>query len=623
MDKGAPDSMTMRLALENMVKQFDRGVIEHALVTTFNFDPGFFERNVLPLICGIALEDLKTKSIEATTRDMFHPLKRTKVVVAYDQNVLQGARGGGIRYEILPMHQAHGFFHAKIIVLTGKDHAGKPMVTLMLGSGNMTLSGWAENIEIATWTRVNGANAKELLGFYRYLNNSEKLEPGIEILKMLEDQDGENQTTTPTLFLQYPGHPGGSLISRMLQPQSNDDMHIYSPYWSEKAVLLFRPASDGDPKSMRNVFCYPALVRQRYQFPMDPESVKNAGIQLKAVKAEEGFRHAKVYQWGQYVAVGSANCTVQALETQNNVEAMLRFNGCGFKAPNSQTLDQWSVESQTEEGISPAPLAVLVIADYQKRHYSLRVTVTNKTNCQIWTVCIGSAAFTGQTSDERFIPFTPGLPVERMFTAKWQGNDENGAFNGMVIAQGGTDIEMGFRPKRNLNRIFDDMLRHKSTDREPPSSGQASKGSSQNDDPETDDVDGEDTLATQDTYEFDMYGMYQSFYHLKQDITNPKPNTSSELTLVEIGDTLLDILVAIKQQEITNTLQRWLIMNECWSLIRMLPARQEFENYSDLKHLLDNQVNQILKSDDKLKEYNISAQDLLIWLKKELAYDSQ
>ena len=49
----------MRNALEQMLAQFAGGKPAWALFTTFTFSSTFFEGNVLPLLAGMPLEDLK------------------------------------------------------------------------------------------------------------------------------------------------------------------------------------------------------------------------------------------------------------------------------------------------------------------------------------------------------------------------------------------------------------------------------------------------------------------------------------------------------------------------------------------------------------------------------------
>lgn len=605
------EPMTMRRALELMVDTFhadDGGTIEHALVTTFNFDPGFFERNVLPLICGLKLDDIKSMSLDAAVREMYHPLRRTKVVVAYDQGVLQGVSGGGVRYSILPRHLKDGFFHAKIVVLAGKDAGGKPLATVMVGSGNMTLSGWADNIEVATWVRVNRRDAQELLDFYDYLSAPDELGPGIAILGNITEESLGHE-----LFIQHPSQEK-PLFDRMIATVPSTEMQVYSPYWSERAVRKFAPGG--------RVICYPAKGKSGYQFPVENHLLEDekASIQVMAVKAEERFRHAKAYVWGRYVAVGSANCTDQALHTKKNVEAMLRFEGLKFSVPPSEPLKEWSTALDEEEGIKPAPLEVLVIADYEKRVYQLDIAVSSESRCRSWSLRIGEVVRNRQGMHAEILPFEVNRPVAKVFRVEWQGDDESGYLTGMVIPRGGNDVELGYRPKRSLERIFDDMLRHRQADIRSQTGGRRLSGMVDDTDVEADDVDGEDLSKKGEIFEFDMYGMYQSFFHLRKDIGTLAEGKESENKLTEVVDTLLEILQAVKDGEVSNDLQRWLMVQECMDLVRQLPEQEKFGSFYCLEAELNRKLLEVLQRDDELKRYKISPEALLGWVRQELGY---
>lgn len=605
------DANTMRHALEQMVSVFEGGDIDHALITTFNFDPGFFERNVLPLLCGLTLDDLKTRSQDALIRDMYYPLQKTKIVVAYDQGVLQGVSGGGLRYSILPQHQANGFFHAKLIVLAGKSATGGPLATVMVGSGNMTLSGWAENIEVATWISVNRKNAEELLGFYEYLKAPEDLRAGVDILDSIEDAN-----PGPDLFLQYSTQQNGLLFDRIFTPLAGNEIHVYSPYWSEEAVRRFATNASSTRQSVR---CYPTIGSKGYQFPVASAQLENSGIQLYAVKGEERFRHAKVYVWDTYVAVGSANCTLQALHTRNNVEAMLRFDRHSFPMPPSERLTEWITEPEEEEGIKPVPLEVLIVADYVQRRYQLLLTVTSKSRCDSWSLRVGDIRRSGQGSLQEAIPFEKNKAVARLYRVEWQGSDGSGFLIGMIIPKGGNDVELGYRPKRNLERIFEDMLRHRPVGGGTPHGGTGPVDADEFSDVEGDEPDGDDSPQEGEAFEFDMYGMYQSFFHMRKDLVASKKD---KLKRNEIADTLLEILQAVKDKEVTNELQRWLIIQECMDLARDLPECKRLQSFSGLKKELDSALEKVLKKDKVLTRYKISPRDFASWVRRELGHAS-
>ena len=604
------EALTMRSGLLQMLQEFRRGSIDHVLVTTFNFDPGFFERNVLPLFCGLTLEDLKEKSVDALTRDMYYPLKKTRVVVAYDQSVLNGVSGGGIRYALLPRHVPGGFFHAKLVVVLGKDERGANIGAVMVGSGNMTYSGWANNVEVAGWTLLNKGHVHELSNFYQYLNAPEELGAASDILSQISDEQ-----TRPDLFLQYPDHPHGPLYGRIFPEDLSGDLHIFSPYWSEEAIRAFSKAK---------LTCYPAKGHNGFQFPVAKQQLGLSGstIEVKAIKGEEQFRHVKAYFWGQHAAIGSANCTRQALHTQGNVEAMLRFNGGKIELPEAAPLDAWNTDSNSEEEVKPAPLGLLIVADYKKRAYEIDLSVSSKERCSSWAISIGEQKVLGQGLTQRTLRFEANKPVARVFRVAWNGSDGEGYLTGMIIPRGGNEVELGYRPKRNLTRILDDMLRHRAAGTAPPKKRGERDDADGVPDDLTDDSTGEAPVGDGELFEFDMYGMYQSFFHLRKDLTLASSVPDRTVQEEEIADTLLEILQAVKDGEVSNDLQRWLMVQECMDLANRLPNRERFSALNDLETKLTTGLSQILQNDKELQRYKIQPDALLNWVRTELGYGS-
>jgi hypothetical protein len=597
------NTQTMREGLLQMVEAFNGGRIEHALFTTFNFDPNFFEKNILPLLGGFTLDDVQSMSTEALAREMYHPLKNLQVVVAYDQAVLQGFQGC-FRYSLLPKHQRGGFFHAKIIVLTGVNAQQAPMATVMVSSGNMTFSGWGNNIEVAAWTLINRANAKELLGFYTYLDDPE-LETGAKILREIQSEEA-----SPTLFLHYPS-TSNTLFDRLFKPNLKGNVHIFSPYWGEDAIQSFK-------SSKTSVYCYPAKEQHGHQFPLSPERAKQLAFTVQAIKGEESFRHAKAYYWDGYMAIGSANCTSQALHSQNNVEAMLLFSG--QLKPDilncSEILEEWLLGPSAEEGPEPIPMDVLVIADYAKRCYQVSINVTDPGRCEKWQLMIDDKQLRASADLEEEIPFGDAKTIARVYRIEWQVNADSNSLMGMIIPKHGSDVELGYRPKRNMAQILLDMLRHKASE------GGGGKGSSP---PNTgNDLDGDESefIPEADDYDFDMYGMYQSFYHLRKDLGNAKDSVNLSWMYNEISDTLQEIILAIQNGEVQHPVQQWLILQEAVDIAKQLPENisRKFSLYDDLQIELNQQVLNTLE-DGSMMNYRIEPEALLDWTRKELGYE--
>lgn len=613
-----PECPTMRKILEDMISAFRGGHLRHALLTTYNFDPGFFERNVLPLLCGLNLEDVRSMGAESLSRELYHPLKALDVTVAYDQSVLQGFPGN-FRYTPHPMHLKGGFFHAKIIVLAGEDSQQKPMATVMVGSANLTLSGWGSNIEVAAWTPVNRQNAAELLEFYRYLNHS-ALAGGEGILKQIRSED-----PGPELLLDYPGKEGARLFERLFEAETRrpqDGIHILSPFWAEEPLHRLR--------SRGPVFCYPAKEGNGHPFPLSSEKVARMRLQILAICGEESFRHAKAYFWNNHLAVGSANCTGQALCSGQSAEAMLLYSEQSPPALLDRTkpLEHGVQPSGPEEGREQIPLGVQAFADYSRRQYRIEVQVDHVDRCTWWKVELdGIEPLSGRGNRTEEIPFADNMPVARVYRLGWQENAEHHSLMGMVIPTNGTDVELGYRPRRSLDQILQDMLRHRVSMGDQGKEGRCRTGEAEESGIEPPD---EEQAAEAEDFEFDMYGMYQSFYHLRKELKEAKREAGPEWKFREMADTLQEILLAIRNGDVKHPVQQWLMMQEVVDLAKELSEAPQsgFPQEAGAMAVfrgclaeLDRRLMDALEQDTTLQhDYRISPADFVAWTRQELGY---
>ena len=133
-----------------------------AVFTTFTFDPGFFELNILPLFFDqtfsssdkirlIQLEDALTASMD-------------KMAVYYDRTALvQDARPAVLDYKRLGVRRRTGVFHPKTLFLLvdepavnyetededGNKFSVPQSLIVSVMSANLTQSGWWQNVECA------------------------------------------------------------------------------------------------------------------------------------------------------------------------------------------------------------------------------------------------------------------------------------------------------------------------------------------------------------------------------------------------------------------------------------------------------------------------------------------
>ena len=133
-----------------------------ALFTTFNFEPDFFEQEVIPLILDDNLafsSDARIKSIQV--REALSE-SNIPIEVFYDRTIF--AQQEPVSPSMEYMHHGiigdQGAFHAKLTFLLLQDCETEDKVLYVgAGSANITGAGWWENIECQHWEEVRSGHS--------------------------------------------------------------------------------------------------------------------------------------------------------------------------------------------------------------------------------------------------------------------------------------------------------------------------------------------------------------------------------------------------------------------------------------------------------------------------------
>ena len=131
-------------------------MVNTALFTTFNFDPGFFELHILPLI----FPHQKFSEVERVRlmqlTDCLHSIRN--LAVYFDANALtHDGQSPKLGYERIAVHWRPGVFHPKIVCLIAEDpdNTGREILLVCCQSANITRAGWWENVECAHFEVVD------------------------------------------------------------------------------------------------------------------------------------------------------------------------------------------------------------------------------------------------------------------------------------------------------------------------------------------------------------------------------------------------------------------------------------------------------------------------------------
>ncbi|TVS07940.1 MAG: hypothetical protein EA424_29195 [Planctomycetaceae bacterium] len=185
-DTGLPNQVVLADAVAAAVGQRR---VKVALFATFEFEPDFFELNVLPcLFPDVAwsnMPSVKRVQVGKAVTGIEH------LAVIFDQRGLKAANGSAqLDYERIAVAPSRGVFHAKNILLLlenpheqeaiGEDAA--ECLVVITTSANLTRNGWHENVEIAQVLEIQAGESnavrQDLLGQAGLLSSWDRLLPG-------------------------------------------------------------------------------------------------------------------------------------------------------------------------------------------------------------------------------------------------------------------------------------------------------------------------------------------------------------------------------------------------------------------------------------------------------------
>lgn len=340
----------MRNLLRNEFSTFTR--LESILFTTFNFDAGFFERNVLPA----ALDLEPNRNAEISRVEVNNKLLDISVSVLYDAT-LPVSEAGEYRYQARAMHVPNGFFHAKLTIAAGWEDQDR-FLLVVCSSANLTYSAWAANEESSSYVWLDGQNTQPFKAIYAFLSylkhkecqNVDALNNILSFMKKMEKIDKQARYYyNPELYISAV-HNGGfpGIFSR--ERKRWDTLVAYSPYWGSDITWLkeyFRA---------NEVCLRPALHKDlnSYGLPLNEltDELEKRGIFFEQPprndkrQKEYRFRHAKVYalnnSFKARLGIGSCNFTKAGLglNKSSNVEAML-MHTINFR--NNRKNKEWEI----------------------------------------------------------------------------------------------------------------------------------------------------------------------------------------------------------------------------------------------------------------------------------------
>jgi hypothetical protein len=176
---------TLKVLTESLADLIDGRRVVAGVFLTFNFDPGFFEAEVLPVVLGIARSHaapIRRAQVEEALRD-----RHADLAVYYDaQGLTVGEASAWQDVQRIAVRNSSGLFHAKnlFLLVQDRDAANDAPLALLVGtlSANLVEDAWWRNVEVADFQMLSApapvAMAGSALEFLRSVRTLARSEQG-------------------------------------------------------------------------------------------------------------------------------------------------------------------------------------------------------------------------------------------------------------------------------------------------------------------------------------------------------------------------------------------------------------------------------------------------------------
>jgi len=336
----------------NLIEEFSKLKNSHVIVlTTFNFDPFFFDGYILPVL-------------EKYNRS-------AQIIVLVDEGQYNLAyprftNRTGIDYHLIPIRLNGGVFHPKFFLFTSKDK-----ITTFVGSSNLSLQGFTNNAElvIKTQTKLEEGISIETKSIIDVLNGlvSKKLIHDNHILELIsrisENLGSKTVISSPNFEILH--NLETPIISQMLTKISEktfDKLFVLAPFFSTDgkplseilSTLKIKNIEFGLQKqnhNLKNIENVQKITTSKGStLTISSAQFLDTEVSEKEVVVPRRF-HSKIIKLensNKYLLAGSPNFTTEAL-LKTIDDGNFEF-GLFFKNPNFDIMKQ--IRLDTSQGNS-------------------------------------------------------------------------------------------------------------------------------------------------------------------------------------------------------------------------------------------------------------------------------
>ncbi len=318
--------------------------VKAAVFTTFSFEPGFFEEEVLPLLFEFTFSHapkVRLVQLEDELRSVEH------LAVYYDRRALvTGGLSATLDYARIPIERK-GCFHPKLalILLENEVEEWEDWDSLLVGvfSANLTQSAWWENVECAQFEEVQPGEQcrfrRDLMGFFGWLRQDEQTGDDHGALEQIrrfvvyQTSDLPYRTAKgifyPRLFFGQQGLPD-FLRSELKLSRDTYNLEVISPFFDETAeagtladlidavqpreTRVYLPRADDGTAHCSEAFFEAVSSLPATCWATLPRAIVRRS-QNEGSNESDRFVHAKVYRlWSktegkEFLISGSVNLT--------------------------------------------------------------------------------------------------------------------------------------------------------------------------------------------------------------------------------------------------------------------------------------------------------------------------
>jgi hypothetical protein len=331
--------------------------LRSAVLLTYQFDPGFFEQEVLPVFFDIGLSHasaIRLLQLEDAIRDL-----EGEIAVYYDAGGLVVGDAGSAKLDVryIPI-QHNAIFHPKNVFLLVEDEEAdennERQLYLIFAcmSANLTRSGWWENIECCHVEEMAYGDKNRLKeDVTKFLQSIKRRSPGgtthnaiDDILTFLRASEQRKQKSVAGELQSHFYRGGESLpefLSRQIGRQMNGGyLEIISPYFDDaddcepleelirlfepKDVRVFLPRSASGEALVRKELFESVTELPKVGWGRLPKDIMRRGSREEN---GERFVHAKLYRFftqspkREICFLGSPNLTRSAHQKDGNIES--------------------------------------------------------------------------------------------------------------------------------------------------------------------------------------------------------------------------------------------------------------------------------------------------------------